>query len=84
MNGVIVTIKNYLSQKNPQPHLAISNPDLTSDEMMNLGFRPDGEYWVISKKDAQGALGLGGIDYNKHWRAEKKARRDMIRELQSR
>jgi hypothetical protein len=83
MNGVRVALSNYLKQKRPQPSLVVGEPDATNKEMEELGFTKQGDFWVISRKDAAVALDkILGIpapfDWDKHWEIEEKTKRDAI------
>lgn len=82
MKEVFELIQKFLAQKRSQPSLVIKFDNQPSlQKMTEIGFRREGDYWVISRKDAKQAiqdLSPSTIDWDAHWKAEKEFRREQI------
>ena len=78
MSKVMVALGNYVNQSRPQPNFAISEPDLSQREMEKLGFKQDGDFWVISRADAMLLFSGSRFDFDQHWESERKEREDAI------
>ncbi len=76
MDDVFIAITEYLKQTNVPKSLAIKFEAAVPAAIVDLGFTKQGEFWVITKADAEVALRarLGipvPFDWNKHWEAER-------------
>lgn len=73
----------YLTQDKPEPHLAIKIEGGIEAEaldwMGNVGFNQEGEFWVISRQNAQKSVTYGSIDWDTHWRGEKERTLSNVR-----
>jgi hypothetical protein len=69
---VFEALTRYLQGDSPKPHLAIQEPELSPEQMQEMGFEQMGEYWVISLEDARKLVeSSSGVDYERHWREER-------------
>lgn len=79
MNKLYEAIANYLNNSNIPPSLVLKVETGDRDilrEVIDAGFRHEGEFWIINQEDARKALmaHLGiqpPFDWNKHWRQER-------------
>lgn len=78
MTGVETAVAKFLRQTKPQPSLVISDPDVSAEDMKEMGFSKQGDYWVISRADARKIFEVRTVDFDKHWKEERKFRQQQF------
>jgi hypothetical protein len=76
VDEVYIAITEYLAQSNVPKNLVIKFETLPPALIIDLGFTKQGEFWIISRADAEKALRerLGvpePFDWEAHWENER-------------